>query len=86
MTGGYVYRGSEIPGMVGRYIYADYEVDRIWIFTYDGEALCDRTSGVENDIDPEGELTQISSFGQDPDGEIYVATLGPGNVFRLVPR
>lgn len=86
VTGGYVYRGPSIPGMVGRYIYADYESDRVWVFTWDGSKMCNKVE-VTDDIDPEGEIAGISSFGQDANGEVYIVTLdtNPGKVFRLDP-
>ncbi|HTM45403.1 MAG TPA: hypothetical protein VL137_10635, partial [Polyangiaceae bacterium] len=78
VTGGYVYRGSAIPGLVGRYIYADYKSSKYWALTYKGEMggapqLCDAS-----------ELTDLegvhgpTAFGQDAAGELYITTLNNG--------
>ena len=82
VTGGYVYRGSEIKGFEGRYIFADYQNPRIWSFVLkDGRAsdFKDHTS----ELQPEGgRINLISSFGEDADGEIYIVDLS-GFVYRI---
>jgi len=42
VIGGYVYRGSAIPGLVGRYLYTDHFVDDLWGLAFDevGEPFC----------------------------------------------
>ena len=75
VTGGYVYRGSRLPGLAGVYLYSDYCDGTIWGYT--GAAGAHRlipTSG-----DPP--LGAVLSFGQGPDGEIYVLT--PNALWRL---
>jgi glucose/arabinose dehydrogenase len=73
--GGYVYRGSAIPGMVGRYIWADWTERKIKTFVYKGETggqpeICDEhDTGVTV-------ATKVRSFGQALDGEIYVVAGG----------
>jgi uncharacterized repeat protein (TIGR03806 family) len=61
MVGGYVYRGSALPGLVGKYIFGDYEMSEVW-------ALDPATKQVES----LGVGGRIPGFGQDNDGEIYV--------------
>lgn len=85
VTGGYVYRGSAIPDLQGRYFFADYCSDQIWSLLYDGDnvtELIDRTA----ELDPGEGLTinDISSFGEDAAGELYIVDLG-GEVFKVVP-
>lgn len=67
VTGGYVYRGSSIPALNGYYVYADYNSGRFWTLK----------------INPNGSLTNeekgvllgfVTTFGEDKDGELYVAT------------
>jgi glucose/arabinose dehydrogenase len=75
VIGGYVYRGSQMPGMVGRYIWADWTERRIKTFVYKGEnggqpEICDvHDTGVTVP-------TKVRSFGQALDGEIYVVAAG----------
>jgi glucose/arabinose dehydrogenase len=76
ITGGYVYRGAAIPGLAGAYLYGDYCSGRIW-------ALIPGANGVwESRLLLESGLS-ISSFGEDEAGEIYVADLAGGAVYRL---
>jgi uncharacterized repeat protein (TIGR01451 family) len=75
VTGGFVYRGSLYPALQGRYFYADYVSGRIW-------SLAKTDSGFTA---PELELEtalNISAFGEDSAGEIYVVGRG-GSVRRL---
>jgi uncharacterized repeat protein (TIGR03806 family) len=76
ITGGYVYRGSSITALRGRYVYGDFASGRIWALKDDGaggyqaEQLADTTAG-------------ISSFGLGNDGELYFADYGTGRLQRL---
>ncbi len=85
VTGGYVYRGSAIPGLVGTYFYADYETDVISTAKYDGTQVCDQND-VSLELDPDGVLDSISSFGQDAAGEVYIANLNNGTIYRIDPE
>jgi len=64
ITGGYVYRGKAIPGLVGWYIYGDYSSGRIW-------ALKQKDGKVLANVELLHSRTQPSSFGQDAEGELY---------------
>ncbi len=84
ITGGYVYRGSAVPGLDGCYFYGDFCSNRIWAMRWQaGEVL--EQEEVSADIDPEGRLAGITSFGQDADGELYVVSRD-GVVYRIVGR
>ncbi len=76
ITGGYVYRGSAMPALTGRYLFADYVSGRL--FGYRAAA----TPGQSFE-----ELANtgfnISSFGQGEDGELYLVSYS-GGLFRLV--
>lgn len=87
VTGGYVYRGPAIPGLQGRYLFADYQSKRIWNLTWDGSQMCDFAE-ITEEIDPDGDLGGITSFGEDANGEIYIASVGTGGgkIFRIDPE
>jgi glucose/arabinose dehydrogenase len=77
VTGGFVYRGQDIPAARGRYFFGDFCSGRMWSFILrDGTA-----SNVRRDSLPVGSL---SSFGEDARGELYLLTL-EGDVLKLAP-
>jgi uncharacterized repeat protein (TIGR03806 family) len=78
VTGGFVYRGSAIPSLVGRYVFGDYGSGRIWALEDDGQG------GYSNDLLVDTSLG-ISSFGLGEDGELYLADIGGGRIWRLAP-
>ena len=65
ITGGYVYRGKRVPALEGVYLYADFCSGRIWGLRYDGSAVTAQWELVHAPF-------QVSSFGEDADGEVYV--------------
>ncbi len=77
VTGGYVYRGSRIPELYGKYIYGDYLSKNIWKLTNDSAAA------------PLNEylLTApglITSFGTDKENELYVCLVaGSGKIYKF---
>ena len=75
LMGGYVYRGEEIPELQGRYICADYGIgEEIWsVNIEDGsyEQLGNFSS------------TNIISFGEDKQGEMYILKQGVSTLFKL---
>lgn len=80
VTGGYVYRGSELPWLRGAYLYGDYCTGKIWSFRWDGSSATEQTDW-SAELGSEGTLL-VSSFGQDATGELYVVDYG-GTVYRL---
>ena len=74
VTGGYVYRGPGNAAMQGIYFYGDYCTGRIW--------------GLQN---AGGWQTQqlaqpsinISTFGEDEAGNLYVASYSTGAIFQI---
>jgi glucose/arabinose dehydrogenase len=85
VTGGYVYRGQRHPRLQGVYLYADYVSGRVWgLRQRDGKAIANR------EVLAESSRRHVSSFGEGPDGELYVTTFekldrrgGRGRVFRI---
>ncbi|MBI4617703.1 MAG: hypothetical protein HY720_29090 [Planctomycetes bacterium] len=78
ITGGYVYRGKDCPSLAGRYVYADYASGRLWTFSFDGRRASDVRILRDSDL-------EISSFGEDREGELY-ATSFDGKVYRFLER
>lgn len=78
ITGGYVYRGSRIPGLQGHYLFADYctSVVRALKPAADGDGF--------TEVSIADGATNVVSFGQDAQGELYVLSL-EGQVWRLDP-
>jgi len=77
ITGGYVYRGSALPVLTGRYLYADYCDGSVNAIQYPSNTTPTDWTGL---LSPGGGL---SSFGQDGNGELYIMQLG-GAVYRIV--
>lgn len=77
ISGGYVYRGTRIPDLVGAYVFSDYCNPAIRAIRVEGgQAVAVRDLGVTADM--------VASFGQDNDGELYVISQNQG-VFRIDP-
>jgi uncharacterized repeat protein (TIGR03806 family) len=75
VTGGYVYRGTAIPGLSGRYVFGDFGSGRIWNIARDTPQTLVVTTGLDTGLD-------IASFAQDAAGELYVVNFG-GTLHRL---
>ena len=84
VTGGYVYRGP-IAALQGRYIFGDYQNRRIWSFVLTGGKMRDFQDHTEDFAPEAGHVGLISSFGEDPDGELYFTCL-EGQVMKVVDR
>lgn len=80
ITGGYVYRGTRVPILAGQYLYADYCTHFVRSFVYAGGQATQLHDWTPQ-LDPGG---NVSSFGQDRRGELYILTLG-GSLYRIVP-
>ena len=78
VTGGYVYRGSAIPGIQGTYFYADYCAGWVKSFVYRNGAATDQKDW--KSLSPGGNIT---SFGEDSQGELYILT-SQGGVYRII--
>jgi hypothetical protein len=78
VTGGEVYRGTRSAGLQGHYFYADYCDGWIRSFRMEGSSAVDHREWAL------GDLGDISSFGHDAAGELYVLSHN-GRVYRLEP-
>jgi glucose/arabinose dehydrogenase len=76
IVGGFVYRGSAVPGLAGRYVFGDYCQPQLRALDPAHPASATTIAeGVEG----------LASFGQDTDGELYALSLR-GPIYRLAPR
>ncbi|MBA3394271.1 MAG: PQQ-dependent sugar dehydrogenase [Deltaproteobacteria bacterium] len=92
ITGGVTYRGKALPMLDGRYFYADFCTGLLRSFVWTHDPSSPTAAGWVREhhdwkktLDREGDVSQISSFGVDHDGEVYVVTL-TGAIYQLVPR
>ena len=73
IIGGYVYRGSAMRGeRAGATSSADFCSGRVWSMAAGGDNRLENVT-----------VNTPSSFGVDAAGELYVASLGDGKVYRL---
>jgi glucose/arabinose dehydrogenase len=79
ITGGFVYRGTRAPSLVGQYFYSDYCSGWLRSFSYANGAVTGQTSWSLN-----VSLGNVLSFGEDSAGELYVLS-GGGSVYRIAP-
>ncbi len=94
ITGGFVYRGSAIPELRGKYVFGDFSSG---FFQADGRLLyADLATGLIQEfiigLDDRNLGLYVKAFGQDAEGELYVlagAALGPygdiGVILKIVP-
>ncbi|MEO1623930.1 MAG: PQQ-dependent sugar dehydrogenase [Bacteroidota bacterium] len=77
VTGGFVYRGCRYPQMHGRYLYGEFCHGYIWSLRPDGNG------GWINEQHYRRANYDISTFGEDADGELYIARWRGGDIYRL---
>jgi len=89
ITGGYVYRGTALgPGYLGRYFFADFVQSRVWsiAFTVDpatGEATASGLIDHTAQLGGASQLSNVSAFGLDADGELHIVSYARGVVLRV---
>ena len=85
IAGGYVYRGSAIPGLRGTYLFGDFCSNEIWTLTTSVPNVSNYQAGKASDLRVPSMIVNqsvLASFGQDNLGEIYVTAID-GVVFRI---
>jgi glucose/arabinose dehydrogenase len=82
VIGGYVYRGCKMPGYHGTYFYSDNDNGRVRTFVYAGGAATAQNEDPNLDFFNDGP----SSWGEDARGELYLAGVYSGAVYRIVPQ
>ena len=76
ISGGYVYRGESLPELDGYYLYGDFCNGQVWWLVRDDDG--NWHSDILFDTDME-----ISGFGQDTDGEVYILD-HRGGIYKIV--
>jgi len=84
ITGGYVYRGSRMPSARGRYYFADFISGRVWSFFLSGGVpvgIVEHTA----ELGGSSVLGNISGFGEDAAGELYILNYTAGTIVAIHP-
>lgn len=77
ITGGFVYRGSKVPELYGKYIYADFVSSHIWSL--------EKKDGKVNNTRIFTNAHPVSTFGIDEANELYFANYNSGKLYRFKP-
>lgn len=86
VSGGVVYRGTDVPSLVGWYVYGDFCSGRLWAFRSDGDST---TSGATAGITAAGSLVElgvipaVSAIVDGPDGQLYGLAYNDGALWRI---
>ena len=80
ITGGFVYRGNDLPYLQTYYIYGDFCSGKVWRLKKNacGEYI--------NEKIYQHSSNSISTFGQDKQGEIFMASMGDGKIYKLAAK
>jgi glucose/arabinose dehydrogenase len=76
VTGGYVYRGKQSPGINGTYFFSDYCSGKLWGLRKKPGGSWEWAKFLDTGLN-------VSSFGVDEAGEIYILDLGKGGISRI---
>jgi glucose/arabinose dehydrogenase len=79
VIGGFVYHGSSVPSLRGLYVFGDLSSGKIFTLQETSPNVWKRAL-----VATTGKT--ISSFGRDLSGELYLADIGSGTVFKIVPQ
>lgn len=80
ITGGFVYRGTQRPELIGTYLYGDFDTGKIWGIAYNRSAkkVLQHRELVDTAL-------RIVGFAEDQDGELLIIDY-TGTLHQLVPR
>ena len=77
ITGGHVYRGSSFPSLKGYYLYGDYCSGRLFSLSNNLSADWSTPSQIADTN------YVISTFGEDENGELYLADYSTGKIYKI---
>lgn len=75
ITGGFVYRGAELPNLVGKYVYADYASGRVWALDAPTGSQAANALLLKADF-------RLSSFGVNAQQELFLCGFD-GVIYRI---
>ncbi|WP_197440280.1 PQQ-dependent sugar dehydrogenase [Polystyrenella longa] len=78
VTGGIVYRGSQLKEFEGAYFYGDYLSGNVWMLRHDGQITTENKRVANTGL-------SIAAFGEDQQGEMILCTF-EGELYRLKQR
>lgn len=89
ITGGFVYRGQALGAAFrGRYFFADFVQGRVWSIALSiiagGEAQASDLRDHTADLTVSGQVGNVSSFGIDTDGELYLVGYSTGRILKII--
>lgn len=77
ITGGYVYRGTAVPDLVGQYVFGDFISGRLFSVPADSQTFVAASELLDSAL-------QFSAFAEDTDGEMYVLHYSGGTIHQIV--
>ncbi|MFZ4718132.1 MAG: PQQ-dependent sugar dehydrogenase [Ilumatobacteraceae bacterium] len=78
VSGGAVYRGVNVPSLVGAYVVADYCSGKVW-------ALQPSADAMSANVVPLGTVASPVAVVRSPEGELFVLAHGDGTIYRITP-
>jgi glucose/arabinose dehydrogenase len=82
VTGGYRYQGCTYPRLYDHYIFTDYCTGKFWATFKCPTDTCSNDFETEQVANLQDQ--QYVSFGENVDGELFVAAIGLGNIYRVI--
>ena len=83
VTGGYIYRGADIPELYGRYFFGDYCTGKVWSFKFENREVLDFQDHTEELLESINKKSfYLSSFGETSDGELLLIDYN-GSIYML---
>jgi putative heme-binding domain-containing protein len=79
ITAGFLYRGARLPELSGKYIFADFEMFRVFSARMDGDRLSERQELARTE-------ERVVAFTEDKDRELLLLDYLGGGIHRLVPN
>ncbi|MEM8489133.1 MAG: PQQ-dependent sugar dehydrogenase [Bacteroidota bacterium] len=76
VIGGYVYRGTAMPELVGKYIFTDYCGKKVWAMDVTGGPTAEKEELTTVPLNP-------YTLGEDADGELYIGVEGWNSIYKL---